>query len=174
MRTARRSLIFVALIVVGCSGGTAFRSTTYGYSLTPPSDWTTVQATSAWDGESAYSHESPVADEIIGPASASAWVAAAPTDKDLAAYTAELIAATARDHGDTCPATPESQEAIQIGGEPGTLTAWDCGILINLAVVVHNGRGYIFGFRDTAVEAATDAADRTAFVSMLESVKFPD
>src|SRR6476619_4706407 len=36
---------------------TTFTSTTYGYSLTVPAGWTTVQATSAWDGTSSISHD---------------------------------------------------------------------------------------------------------------------
>ena len=172
-RVAGGSLVLVAL-VVAC-GGSGFKSATYGYSLTPPSGWTTtVQASEAWDGLAAYSHESPVADQIIGPATASAWATAAPTDKDLAAYTTQMIEATARDHADTCPSQPESQETVKIGNDPGALTSWNCGILINLAVAVHNGRAYIFGFRDPAINAATDAGARSTFVSMLKSVRFPD
>jgi hypothetical protein len=173
MRTARGSLVIVALIVAAC-GGSGFKSATYGYTVTPPSGWTTVQASTAWDGLAAYGHESPEADQIIGPASASSWAVAASTTKDLSAYTTELIAATARDHGDTCPPQPEAQDAIKVGSDPGTLLAWNCGILINLAVAVHNGRAYVFGFRDAAVQASTDPGDRSTFVTMLQSVRFPD
>jgi hypothetical protein len=31
-------------------------------------------------------------------------------------------------------------DPIDIGGEPGTLLSWDCGILINIPVTVHNAR----------------------------------
>ncbi len=53
------------------------------------------------------------------------------------------------------------------------LIAWNCGILINGAVTVHNGRAYVFGLRDPAVHAATDPADRATFLTMLESVRSP-
>ena len=37
---------------------TTFTSKTYGYSLTGPAGWTPIQATAAWDGVSALSHDS--------------------------------------------------------------------------------------------------------------------
>ena len=86
----------------------------------------------------------------------------------------ETIAATTADHGDTCPPVPESQEPIEIGSEPGVLLSYDCGILINIAVAVHDGVAYVFGFRDPAVHAATDPADRETFLGLLESVTYPD
>ena len=91
MRLGRGLLVIAALVVVAC-GGPGFKSTTYGYSLTLPSGWTTIQATEAWDGTKAYNHESPESDQFNGSAAASAWAVAAPTDKDLAGYTTELIA----------------------------------------------------------------------------------
>ena len=152
----------------------SFASDTYGYSLSVPLGWTTVQATEVWDGQGAPSHEQPVADQLVGPGPASAWAYAATTASDLAVYAEETIAATNADHGDTCPSTPEVQEPIDIGGETGTLLSWDCGILINLAVTVHDGIGYLFGFRDPAIHAATDEADRVIFEQLLASVRFPE
>lgn len=61
---------------------------------------------------------------------------------------------------------------ITVGGERGTLISWNCGILINVAVTVHAGIGYTFGFRDPAVRAATDPTDRATFVGVLDSVTF--
>ena len=169
VRTGRGLLVIVALVVVACSSGTVFTSKTYGYSLTLPSEWISYQASKAWDGTQANSYEAPESDQFISRLAAGSWVVAAPTDKDLAGYTTQLIAATARDHGDTCTAPPEAQDPIKVGGDPGTLITYNCGILINLAAVVHHGRAYVFGFRDPAVQAATDAADRSTFVTMLGS-----
>lgn len=81
-----------------------------------------------------------------------------------------MMAANARDHGDTCPAKPETKHRITIGGGPGVLLTYNCGILINLAAAVHHGVGYQFGFRDPTVQAATDPADQTAFLAILESI----
>jgi hypothetical protein len=150
-----------------------FTSTTYGYSLMVPAGWTSIQASVAWDGSGAPFSGDAEADQFVGPGTASAWAFAAPTTKDLAGYVQERIAATAAAASATCPATPELQDPIEIGGEPGTLLGWDCGILINIALTVHNGTGYLFGLRDPAVHAATDAADRATFLELLGSVGFP-
>ena len=152
---------------------TPFTSKTYGYSLTPPAGWTTIQATAKWDGKGAPTHDVPEADQFISPGPASAWFFGAPTSKDLAAREAERVAANAKDHGDTCPPVPESQDPIEIGGEPGVLSSYDCGILIDTAVTVHDGVAYVFGFRDPAVHAASSPDDRALFLGLLESVKFP-
>ena len=151
-----------------------FESKTYGYSLIPPAGWSTIQATAKWDGQGAPFHDVPEADQFVSPGPASAWFFGAPTDKDLTARVAEAVAANAKEHGDTCPPVPESQDPIEIGGEPGVLLAFDCGILINSAVAVHDGVAYVFGFRDPAVHAATSPADRAVFLGLLESVRFPE
>jgi hypothetical protein len=156
------------------SGSTKFTSKIYGYSLTVPAGWTIIQATAAWDGKGAPFHDVPQADQFVGPSAASAWFFGAPTTMDLAAKVKESIAANAAEHGNTCPAVPEVKDPIKIGSEPGTLLAWNCGILINSAIAVHKGTAYLFGFRDTAVHAATDPADRAAFLKLLQSVRFPD
>ncbi len=68
------------------------------------------------------------------------------------------------------PTVPEVQDQIEIGGQPAVLLGWNCGILINLAITVHNGTAYVFGFRDPAVNAPSDQADRGAFLALLKSV----
>ena len=156
------------------AGPTSFTSTTYGYSLTVPAGWTVIQATEAWDGVGAPFHDVPQADQFVGPAAASAWFFGAPTTKDLAGKVKESIAANAAEHSSTCPAVPEVNDPIKVGTEPGVLLGWNCGILINNAVAVHKGKVYQFGFRDPAVHAANDPADRAAFLELLKSVRFPD
>jgi hypothetical protein len=101
------------------------------------------------------------------------WGQSAPTGKDLVGYVGERIAATFADHGDTCPSAPAIQQPIEIGGQAGTFVAWDCGLLINLAVTVRKGIGYQFAFRDANVHGATDAADHAIFAGLLGSVRFP-
>jgi hypothetical protein len=151
----------------------AFTSKTYGYSLTVPGDWKTIQATAAWNGKGAPFHDVPEADQFVGPPPASAWFFGAPTTKDLAARVKESIAANAAEHGNTCPPVPSVQEPIEIGGQPGVFLAFDCGILINNAITVHDGVAYLFGFRDPSVHAATSPKDRALFVDLLKSVTFP-
>lgn len=156
------------------AGSATFTSETYGYSLALPSGWTSVQASASWDGKGAPGSDDAVVDQFIGPAAASSWAYAAPTTKGLAAYATATIEATVEDHADTCPATPDARHPIEIGGRPGTLLAWNCGILINQAVTVDNGVGYFFGLRDLSVQAATDAADRKLFFELLKSAEFAD
>jgi hypothetical protein len=154
---------------------TTFTSETYGYSLTLPEGWTGVQAIARWDGKGSPGAIDSVADQFLGPDDTSSWAFAAPTTKGLRAYVKGTIEGTVEDHGDTCPAaTPDAQHPIEIGGQPGTLLAWDCGLLINQAVTVEDGVGYFFGFRDPSVQAATNAADRKLFLELLDSVKFAD
>jgi hypothetical protein len=126
-----------------------------------------------WDGtKPAPTHEDPRADEWFRPDGASVFAAAAPTTKSLAGYAREWIARTTDEHGDTCPDGPVAREPATIGGGSGSLLAWDCGILIDIAVAVHDGTGYAFVFRDPTVHAATDPADRQTFIQLLGSVKF--
>jgi hypothetical protein len=152
---------------------TTFSSTTYGYTVVLPAGWHAIQATAAWDGKGAPFHDVPEADQFVGPAAASAWFFGAPTSKDLAARVKESIAANAAAHGSTCPPVPEVNEPIQIGGQPGTFLGYNCGILINSAIAVVRGKAYLFGFRDPAVHAANDPADRAAFLKLLETVTYP-
>jgi hypothetical protein len=152
----------------------SFSSETYGYTLTLPERWSSVQAKKPWDGKSALSSDSDEVDQFVGTYNASSWAVAARSKQSLAAYTAAMIAANARDHGDTCPAKPEARQPITVGGDPGILLAYNCGILINLAAAVHHGVGYQFGFRDPTVNAASDPADQAAFLAILESTHLPD
>ena len=156
------------------AGSATFTSETYGYSLALPSGWTSVQASSSWDGKGAPASNDAVVDQFIGSADDSSWAYAAPTTKGLTAYVTATIEATVEDHSDTCPATPDAQHPIEIGGRPGTLLAWNCGVLINQAVTVENGVGYFFALRDVSVQAASDVPDRKLFLELLKSVEFAD
>lgn len=155
------------------AGPTIFTSPIYRYSLTVPAGWTVIPATAAWDGTGAPFHDVPEADQFIAPGGESAWFFGAPTTKDLAGRVKESIAANAAAHGNTCPAVPEINDPIKIGSEPGRLLGYNCGILINNGLSVHKGVAYLFGFRDTSVHAATDPADRAAFLALLASVQYP-
>ena len=115
--------------------------------------------------------EDPAVDVFGGPGNA-VWAFSAPTNVRLDPYVADVIAKNFQEHGDTCPEEPESIEPVTIGGEPGKLIAWNCGILINVAAVIHDGTGFHFPMRDPNVHAATDPKDHATLVSMLESVVF--
>ena len=155
--------------------GTTFTSAMYGYSIDVPPGWSASAATKRWDGTKSPGNDDPVNDRFVTGVSASAWARAAPVTLNLADYVAATIAGNAQFHGDTCGREPpDSVEAITIGGEPGTLLAWDCGILINVGVTVHGGSGFFFGLRDPGVKGATDPVDHDLFVAMLASVRFAD
>lgn len=151
-----------------------FASQTYGYSVTLPKGWTAIHASARWDGKGSPGSEDVVADQFIGLTAVDAWAFAAPTTKSLGEYERETITGTLKDHGEDCPARPAAQHPIQIGGHPGMLLEWDCGLLINQAVAVHNGVGYFFGLRDPSVHAASNAHDRKLFLRLLDSVQFAD
>jgi len=152
-----------------------FASTRYPYSITLPIGWVASPAVETWNGSGAPAIEDTAVD-AFGPVgervTSGAFGSAAPTKSLLAAWVADGIAANFRIHGDTCPQTPDSVEPVRIGGQPGTLVAMNCGILINTAFTVANGYGYRFGFRDPAIQAATDPADHATFTTMLGSVVF--
>ena len=141
--------------------------------MTLPAGWTAVQASAAWDGVSGLSSQAAEADKFAGTTAAAAFVVATPTTKRLADVVKQVIQDTITYHSDTCPPEPEAPESIKIGGQPATLLAWNCGILINIAVTVQDGVAYEFGFRDPSVHAATDAADRATLLTLLASVQLP-
>lgn len=152
----------------------AFTSRVYGYSIVVPGGWAVGPAALHWDAASSPGHSDPVVDKFASPSDVSAFAFAGPVTVDLAGFVKATIAWTVRDHGDTCPATaPEKIEPIEIGGEPGMLLSWNCGILVNDAVLVRDGTGFVLVMRDPSVAAATDPADRALLEALLNSVKFP-
>jgi hypothetical protein len=160
------------------STAVVFASKSYRYSITLPIGWVARPAFASWDGYGAPNAQD-VGVDLFGPAgeikvygSVKAFASAAPTTSPLDKYVAFGIQVNFRFHGDTCPQTPDWVEPVTIGGQPGTLVAWNCGTLINTAFAVVNGYGYRFSFRDSSVQAATDPADKAMFTTMLRSVVF--
>jgi hypothetical protein len=190
MAIAARAPILTAIALVACTTAassavtsptpspsarpTTFTSQTYGYSLTLPEGWIGVQASERWDGKGSPGSIDVVADQFSGFATAESWAFAAPTTKGLGPYARGTIEATLEDHGDTCPAGPVAEHPVEIGGQPGVLLEWDCGLLINQAIAVEKGVGYFFGLRDPSVHSATNPRDRKLFLGLLASVQFAD
>ena len=138
-----------------------------------PTGWVIVPATVPWDAASSPGAIDASVDQFVSPSGLSAFAFAGPVSVDLAGFVDDNIAWTVRDHASTCPAAvPESTEAIEVGGEPGMLLSWDCGILINQALVVRDGTGFVMVVRDPNVEAAKDATDRAILEALLDSVVF--
>jgi hypothetical protein len=154
------------------SSSTTFTSPLYGYTVTLPAGWTAQAATVKWNGQGAPGNDDPAVDRFLGPGSASAFGFAAPITSDLTGYATDVIARNVKFHGDTCPPKPDATEETTVGSEPGAFIAFDCGILINIAVTLHEGTGYEFVFRDAGVHQAADTTDRSTFDSILGSVSY--
>ncbi len=184
---AAAAVVLVAAIAIQLapqSGGSAgqpgssptqvFASPQYPYSITMPIGWYATAASVTWHGTSAPAIDDPAVD-AFGPSGRSsgrgAFGSAAPTTSTLADWVAAGIQNASNFHAE-CPATPDLVESVTIGGQPGTLEALNCGILIYNAYTVVDGYGYRFGFRDASIKGATDPADEATFKAMLDSVVF--
>jgi hypothetical protein len=138
-----------------------------------PPGWVGIPASNAWDGTGAPSHEGPFVDQLVGAAAPVAWVNAAPYARDLVSYRTERPQADAAEH--PCPALPESDDPITIDGQPAALQSKHCpadgGILVMEALIVYRGTGFVFAFQDPSNDRAAEPADRSFFVSLLNSVR---
>lgn len=149
-----------------------FRSPLYGYSVAVPTGWSTTSATTRWDGQS-QPFQGLNVDQVSG-AHLLVLGYAGPFAGDLTAYVQDRMAATARDHSDTCPTNAlQSNESITIGGQPSVLLGLNCGARIDQAITVRDGIGYDFTIRDLGFAAALDPAELGSARSMLDSLIFP-
>jgi hypothetical protein len=151
-----------------------FTSRHYGYTEALPAGWLSdVQATQQWDGTGAPGYEDNVVDLFQGPGGVEAWAIAAPTKENLAAYTRTTTRATAAAH--PCPATPQTDQAITIGGAPAQLLNMQCppgsGFLVELAVTIHDGTAFVFASQNSS-GTGSQSADRAAFRKFLASIRF--
>jgi len=150
-----------------------FTSRHYGYAEALPAGWTGGQATQKWNGTGAPSDEDNVVDLFQGPGGVEAWAIAAPTKENLAAYTRTTARATAAAH--PCPATPQTDQAITIGGAPAQLLSMQCppgsGFLVELAVTIHDGTAFVFASQNPS-GTGSQSADRAAFRTFLASIRF--
>jgi hypothetical protein len=190
---ARLGLLALLALAVGCSSssttGTSassaapaasasaaagiIRSHYYGYLETLPAGWhSSGQATQRWDGTSAPDDADTFVDLFTGPGSVEAWVAAAPTRASLAGFTTAIMQAASAAH--PCPATPPTDQAIEIGGAPARLLGMQCppgsGFFVELATVVHNGTGFLFTSLNRSV-SPSPSADRVAFRKFLAGIQ---
>lgn len=152
-----------------------FHSRHYSYTETLPADWqSNSQATQRWDGKGAPGDQDSFVDLFIGPGGVKAWATAAPTKENLAAYTTATIRAAAASH--PCPTTPQTNQAITIGGKPARLLNMQCppgsGFLVETATTIHHGTAYVFASQNPSGSAANHGADRAAFRKFLAGVRF--
>jgi hypothetical protein len=150
-----------------------FSSRHYGYTETLPAGWTGGQATQQWNGTGAPGDEDSVVDLFHGPGGVEAWAMAAPTQESLAAYARATIRAAHAGH--PCPATPQTDQAITIGGAPARLLGMECppgsGFLVETAVTIHDGTAFVFASQNPS-GAGSQSADRAAFRTFLASIRF--
>jgi len=151
---------------------TVFRSPLYGYSIVVPTGWSATPATTRWDGVSAASL-GPNVDQLAGPHLIVLGYAG-PFAGNLTAFVQDQIAASARDHSDTCPSNAlQLNQPTTIGGQPGVLLGFNCGARIDQIITVHDGVGYAFTIRDAAFSPTLDPTDFATAQSMLDSLTFP-
>jgi hypothetical protein len=150
-----------------------FTSRHYGYTDPLPAGWhSNRQATQRWDGTTPPDDADTFVDLFIGPGSVEAWVVAAPTRASLAGFTTAIMGAVSAAH--PCPATPPTNQAIEIGGAPARLLGMQCppgsGFFVELATVVHNGTGYLFTSLNRSA-SPSPSADRAAFRKFLVGIR---
>jgi hypothetical protein len=154
-----------------------FTSRHYGYAEGLPAGWrSAMQATQQWNGKGAPGEQDSVVDLFYGPGGVEAWAFAAPTKENLAAYARATIRAAAAAH--PCPAVPQTDQAITIGGAPARLLTMQCpagsGFLVETAVTIHAGTAFVFASQNPYGTTPTDQpADRAAFRNFLGDIRFP-
>ena len=151
-----------------------FTSRHYGYTESLPSGWNNAsQATQQWDGTGAPGDEDSFVDLFQGPGGVEAWAVAAPTKENLAAYARTTIQAAAAAH--PCPTTPQTDQAVTIGGAPAELLSMQCppgsGFLVEIAVTIHDGTAFMFASQNPSGTGSQNA-DRAAFRTFLASIRF--
>jgi hypothetical protein len=147
----------------------------YGYTEALPAGWRLVrQATRQWGGTGAPGDGNKAVDLFQGPGGVEAWVYAAPTKENLAAYAITTVRTAGAAH--SCPVVPQTNRAITIGGAPARLLDTQCparsGFLVELAVTIRHGTAFVFGSQNPSGMTPTDQpADRAAFHKFLAGMR---
>jgi hypothetical protein len=147
-----------------------FTSRHYSYAEALRAGWRPLRpATRQWNGKGAPGYETRVVDLFQGPGGVQAWADAAPTNKNLAAYTSATIRASRAGH--PC-SRPQTSQAITIGGVPARLLGMQCpagsGFLVEIAITVRHGTGFIFASQNPT---GTKPTDRAAFRKFLAGIR---
>jgi hypothetical protein len=135
-----------------------FTSRHYGYTEALPAGWRLArQATRQWNGKGGPGYDRPVVDLFAGPRGVQAWAYATPTRQNLAAYATAIIRGARAAH--PC-SPPQTSQAIRIGGAPARLLTMQCaphsGFLVEIAVTVRNGTGFVFASQPAPGVTGTD------------------
>jgi hypothetical protein len=152
-----------------------FTSRHYGYTETLPRGWRLArEATHRWDGTGGPGYDTNVVD-LFQAGGVQAWAIAAPTKQSLPAFTARTIRASRAAH--PC-SPPQTNQAITIGGAPARLLGMQCpagsGFLVEIAVTVHHGTGFVFTSQNPLGATPIDQpGDRAAFRKFLTGIRLP-
>ena len=150
-----------------------FTSRQYGYTGALPAGWSSgAQATQQWNGQGAPGDEDNVVDLFSGPGGVEAWAMAAPTkQKPDGLHRSDHPGIRRRD---PCPTTPQTDQAITIGGEPARLLTMQCpagsGFLVEIATTIHDGTAYVFTSQNPT-GSGNPSADRAAFRTFLAGIQ---
>jgi hypothetical protein len=155
-----------------------FTSTTYGYSITYPSDFNVRRATSVLDS-TLYPADTNTSIDYFSasaPASVDPGLIVAgpivPAGTTLVAWTASIEQQQGAGLG--CPPA-QASEPVQIGGEQGQLLTWtSCPVWLLWAGVVHGDRAYHLIFIDDNAtnDPARQSTEKALFLRILASVTF--
>ena len=149
----------------------------YGYTETLPAGWRLArQATRQWNGTGGPGYDGPVVDLFAGPRGVQAWAFADTNEGRIWRPTRPRIIRASRAAHPCSP--PQTNQAITIGGAPARLLGMQCpagsGFLVEIAVTVHNGTGFVFASQTRAGGPKTRAnADRAAFRNFLAGIRLP-
>jgi hypothetical protein len=151
-----------------------FTSRHYGYTEALPAGWRLArQATRQWNGKGGPGYDRPVVDLFAGPRGVQAWAYATPTRQNLAAYATAIIRGARAAH--PC-SPPQTSQAIRIGGAPARLLTMQCaphsGFLVEIAVTVRNGTGFVFASQPAPGVTGTDQP-AAAFRNLLAGIRLP-
>ena len=155
-----------------------FTSTTYGYSITYPSDWkvrpgtgTLLASVYPLDSSAGVDYFSATAPNVSDPG----LVVAAPA-VDAATTTASWAADIAQLQASTAGCGPaDAVEDMSIGGETGRLQTWNsCPAYLLWAGVVRGGRGYDVEWIDRYAVGSLfqQTADKAMFKRIVASLTF--
>ena len=102
-----------------------------------------------------------------------AWAFAAPMPPSLASYATATARAAAQL---PCPAVPQIDQQLTIGGAAATLIGMSCpsqgGVFMLSAATTHKQTALVFVFEDSSGVKAAEHADHTAFRALLAGIGF--
>ena len=162
----------------GVSGASAavaarvFSSPHYGYTVALPAGWS-AQGAQPRDGPGSRGLGRDGVDVFRGPPYVAAWAFAAPTPPSLTGYATAIARAAAQV---PCPAAPQIDQQVTIGGAAASLIGMTCpsqgGVYLLTAATMHKQTAVMFVFEDTSGVRAAQQADRVTFRALLAAVRF--